>query len=386
MSNLRTTPLHAFHERHGGKLVDFGGYLLPVQYAGDHGGIIPEHKACRTATALFDVSHMGRSRISGAGANDFLARLLPLQPEAIKPNALKYSFLLNDQGKMVDDLIVTRLGTDQFMLVLNASRKDTDRGVLETVLKQSGRAVEHQVQDTQTALIALQGPKAQEVLASLVPDAGGLAFMQGVETTAKLPNQEIGAYVSRCGYTGEDGFEIALAAEQAEELAEALVVAGATPAGLGARDALRLEAALPLYGHEMDETLSPLEAGLGWAVPKTLRTGGSFLGAEALAQAFATPESLPLRRLGLIAAEGKFARLPARENAPLTDADGTAIGRISSGSFSPSLNRAIALALVNRDFARSATPDGTEVFAEVRGKQLPFKVATLPFVAHRYLR
>ena len=382
----RTTPLHAFHERHGGKLVDFGGYLLPVQYAGDHGGIIPEHKACRTAAALFDVSHMGRSRISGAGANEFLAHLLPLQPEAIKPNALKYSFLLNEQGKMIDDLIVTRLDDQQFMLVLNAARKDTDRKVLDAALQQSGLELRHEVQDEETALVALQGPKAQEVLASLVPAAASLAFMQGTESTAKLPRGEVYAYVSRCGYTGEDGFEITTAANHAAALADALVTAGATPAGLGARDALRLEAALPLYGHEMDETISPLEAGLAWAVPKALRQGGAFLGAEALAQAFQAPDALPLRRLGLIAEDGKLARLPARENAPLTDKNGSAIGRITSGSFSPTLNRAIALALVSRDFAAAAEPETTQVLAEVRGKQLPFKVASLPFVPHQYLR
>ena len=385
-----TTPLLAFHERHGGKLVDFGGYLLPVQYAGEAGGIIAEHKACRTAAALFDVSHMGRSRlVSRAGASapviEFLRHLLPMHPDKLAVGALKYSFLLNPQGKMLDDLIVTRTSPDTFALVLNASRKTSDREVLENLLTQEAhQEVQHQIQDEETALLALQGPTAEKVLTPLIAEASRLAFMQGVEASTALGGA--GAYVSRCGYTGEDGFEIALAADQADAFAEALVSNGATPAGLGARDALRLEAALPLYGHELTDQLSPLEAGLGWAVPKSLRDGGAYLGAEALAQAFANPDSVPLRRIGLLAEDGKFARLPARENTPLSDSNGRAIGTITSGSFSPALGRAIALGLVARDFATTAQPETTQVLAEVRGKHLPFRVANLPFVPHRYLR
>ena len=382
----KTTPLHGFHQRRGAKLVDFGGYLLPLQY---EGGIIAEHKACREGAALFDVSHMGRSRLRGPGAAGLLVRFLPLAAGAMEEGAMRYALLLGESGGITDDLIATRTGAQEFLLVFNASRKAVDREVLSAVMAAAAGEGEgevgHEVLDESHALLAVQGPAAEEAVRATAKGAAGLRFMQSGLFEASLAGGKAELRVSRCGYTGEDGFEVMAPAGAADALAEALCAAGAEPAGLGARDALRLEAGLPLYGHEMDEATSPLEAGLGWAVAKSLRQGGAYLGGQAMARAFAEPASLKRRRLGIAAEEGPLQRLPAREGAPLF-AEGREVGVVTSGAFSPSLGRAVALALVEREFAKGAEAGKTRLEAEVRGRRLPFRAASLPFVAHRYKR
>jgi aminomethyltransferase len=334
-------------------MVEFAGYEMPVQYS----GIIAEHNACREGAALFDVSHMGQAEIADATA---LEAVVTGDIRGLAPGRQRYTLLMNEAGGIVDDLMVANLG-DRFQLVLNASRKNDDVAHLRahgvTVTTKFDRA-----------LVALQGPKAVALLA----EAAALKFMDAAPVTI----EGIPCIVSRSGYTGEDGFEIGCAAEQAEALAEAFLRRGAVPAGLGARDSLRLEAGLCLYGNDIGADINPIEANLGWAISKRRKSDWDFLGAGPVRAMF---EQGPARKLVGIRLDG---RAPARAGTEIRAADDQPIGQVTSGGFSPSLNAPIALGFVRAGYAAP----GTALALIVRGQKLPGTVAPLPFVPHRYVR
>jgi aminomethyltransferase len=364
---LLETPLGALHRELGGRMVPFAGYAMPVQYPA---GILTEHLHCRAGAALFDVSHMGQAELRGEKAAAALEALTPADVQGLKPGRQRYALLTTEAGGIFDDFMVANFG-DRLFLVVNASRKEADFARIAAALP-AGVTL-HPLPDR--ALLALQGPKAAEAIAPLAPDLAGLAFMQVAETRiAGIP-----ALVSRSGYTGEDGFEISIPAEQAERLARALLAQpGVAPAGLGARDSLRLEAGLCLYGSDLDETTSPVEAALTWSIGKRRRMEWDFPGAERVREELANgPKRL---RVG-IRPEG---RQPARGHTPVHapgDA-GAPIGEITSGGFGPSLNAPMAMGYVAPGFAN----DGTPLELMVRGKPLPARVAPMPFVPHRYAR
>ncbi|HUB48157.1 MAG TPA: glycine cleavage system aminomethyltransferase GcvT [Acetobacteraceae bacterium] len=373
---LRTTPLDAWHRRLGARMVEFAGYAMPVQYdlkdmlaARCRGGVLAEHLHCRAQAALFDVSHMGQAMLSGTNVSAALEKLVPGDIIGLKPNRQRYSLLTNEAGGILDDLMVANLGGDRLFLVVNASRKDDDFAHIAANLPAGVTLAP--LEDR--ALLALQGPEAVAVLARLAPDLASLPFM-GV---APLDIAGIACLVSRSGYTGEDGCEISAPADRAEALADALLAQPeVAPAGLGARDSLRLEAGLCLYGNDIDELTSPVEAGLTWVIGKRRRAAWDFPGAAVIRDQL--ENTFPRLRVG-IRPEG---RAPARALTDIVAADGTAAGVITSGSFSPTLNAPIAMGYVRRDLAAPGTP----VFVVVRGKPLPAAVAALPFVPHRYVR
>ncbi len=334
-------------------MVEFAGYEMPLQYQ----GIIAEHQACRTGAALFDVSHMGQAEIAEIGA---FSHLVPGDIAGLKPGRQRYTLLLNETGGILDDLMVANLGP-HIQVVLNASRKEAD----VAHMRSHGVAVTTQFS---RALLALQGPKAAETL----PEAAGLKFMDA----AALKIDGIDCIVTRSGYTGEDGFEIGCAGFDGEALAELLLARGATPAGLGARNSLRLEAGLCLYGNDIDESTNPVAAGLGFALSRKRLAEGHFLGAAAVNKALleGTAETLVGIRL-----EG---RAPARAGAEIRLPGGESVGRITSGVFSPTLNAPIALGYVRLDCTRI----GTKLDLIVRDKPLPGQVTALPFVPHNYVR
>ena len=359
-----STPLIALHRELGGKLVDFAGYLLPVQYSA---GIMAEHKQCRDSAALFDVSHMGQVELTGEGADSALERLVPGELLKLGVGRQRYGFLTNEAGGILDDLIVARL-PDRLFVVVNGACKRADIAHLRARLP--GITV---TELTDRALIALQGPKAVEALARHAPAATELSFL----SIAEMDLAGVPALISRSGYSGEDGFEISLPAERAEEVARLLLAEPEVmPAGLGARDSLRLEAGLCLYGHDLTPETTPVEAGLAWAIGKRRRAEGGFPGAEVILRQLA--EGPPRRRVGL-RPEG---RAPVREGAALFDAEGQAVGSVTSGGFGPTVGGPVAMGYVT---AALATPSG-QLFAEVRGKRLPVTVADLPFVQQRYVK
>jgi aminomethyltransferase len=359
------TPLASLHRELGGRMVPFAGYAMPVQYPA---GIMAEHLHCRSAAALFDVSHMGQAELVGEGAAAALERATPADVQVLKPGRQKYGLLTLDDGGILDDFMVANLG-DRLFLVVNASRKHLDFPRIESLLP-SGVTLKPL---PDRALIALQGPQAVAAIATLVPGIAELGFMGvGSFTIAGVP-----ALVSRSGYTGEDGVEVSVAAEDAERFARALLaLPGVQPAGLGARDSLRLEAGLCLYGNDIDETTSPVEAALTWTIGKRRRMAGDFPGAARVAQELA--DGTKRLRVG-IRPEG---RQPARGHTPVHAPGGAAIGEITSGGFGPSLNGPMAMGYVAREHAA----DGTALELMVRGKPLPARVAPMPFVPHRYAR
>jgi aminomethyltransferase len=375
-SPLKQTPLHALHVARGGKMVPFAGYDMPVQYGT---GVLREHLHTRSKAGLFDVSHMGQIALrpkSGKVEDAALAleRLVPQDILAIAPGRQRYAQFTNEAGGILDDLMVANFG-DHLFLVVNAACKALDEAHLRQHL--SDVCLIEPLPDR--ALIALQGPGAESVLAGF--DAG-IAAMKFMDTGPRRLGG-IGCFVSRSGYTGEDGFEISMPADVAERFAEELLAdANVLPIGLGARDSLRLEAGLCLYGHDLDSSTTPVEGALEWSVQKSRRTGGAraggFLGAEVILAQF--EHGAPRRRVGL-KAEG---RAPVREGTALF-ADATSseqIGTVSSGGFGPSLNAPVAMGYLPSKLAASATP----VFAELRGQRLPLKVAPMPFVPNTYKR
>lgn len=370
MTDLLQTPFHAMHVDAGAKMVPFAGYDMPVQYPD---GIKTEHLHTREQAGLFDVSHMGQALIKGESAKADLESILPLDLDTLKPGHQVYTFMPNAQGGIVDDLIVTCWDENTYFVVFNAACKDKDVAHFTGLLSASTSL---ELLDDR-ALVALQGPKAVAVLQQLAPECASLVFMTGEHMSI----DGIECYVTRSGYTGEDGFEISVPAAQAEALAKSLLASPEVKwIGLGARDSLRLEAGLCLYGHDMDDERSPAEAALGWAVAKSRRVGGDkeggFVGADLL---FAKQrDGVAEMRAGFLI-DGKA---PVREGAEIVDEDGEIIGRVTSGGFAPSLNAPIAMGYVSAPYAII----GTKVSALVRGKPRPMTVAKMPFVPQRYHR
>jgi aminomethyltransferase len=370
---LKRTPLYAQHLALGAKMVPFAGYEMPVQYPL---GILKEHLHTRAQAGLFDVSHMGQSFLIGpnhAATAAALEALVPADILNLKPGQQRYTQLLNDAGGIIDDLMVTRpiyeKDHGRLFLIVNASRKEVDYAHISSHLP-SGVIL---LPAPERALIALQGPTAKTVLAKLSDVAAGLTFMSA--SSGRIGTFD--CHISRSGYTGEDGFEISVAADKAPELAQLLLAQeGVQPIGLGARDSLRLEAGLCLYGHDIDETTSPVEADLVWSMQKRRRTEGGFPGAKRIQDELANG---PTRRRVGIKPDG---RAPAREGTEVLALLGDRLGVVTSGGFGPSVNGPIAMGYVAADRAEAGTP----VNLMVRGKALSAAVAPLPFVPHRYAR
>jgi len=363
------TPLHSLHVELGAKMVPFAGYDMPVSYPA---GIMAEHRQCREAAALFDVSHMGQVRLVGADAAAALETLVPVDIVGLGVGKQRYALFTNDAGGILDDLMVTRRA-DHLFLVVNAGCKAADIAHLRATI--ASRCRIEPMPDH--ALLALQGPAAAAVVGRLAPVLSQLTFMTGAE--ARIAG--IDCFATRSGYTGEDGFEISVAARDAEALARALLAEPeVAPAGLGARDTLRLEAGLCLYGHEIDTTTTPIEAGLTWAIQKVRRPGGErgggYPGAATIERQLA--HGTDRKRAGLVGME----RAPVREGAAIVDDAGIAIGRVTSGTIGPSVGKPVALAYVSTALAAA----GTRLDAEVRGKRQPMQVVPLPFTPHRYFR
>lgn len=363
--SLLETPLGALHRELGGRMVPFAGYAMPVQYPL---GILGEHLHCRAAAGLFDVSHMGQAELVGENAAAALEALTPADVAGLKPMRQRYALLTTEAGGIFDDFMVANFGNRLF-LVVNASRKHDDFARIEAALPAGVKL--NRLPDR--ALLALQGPGAAAAIAPLAPALVAMKFMDVAEVTiAGVP-----CFVSRSGYTGEDGYEISVPAEQAESLARALLaLPGVAPVGLGARDSLRLEAGLCLYGNDIDETTSPVEAALTWSIGKRRRMEWNFPGAERVREDLAN--GTQRLRVG-IRPEG---RQPARGHTPVHVPGGAAIGEITSGGFGPSLGGPMAMGYV----ARAHATDDTPLELMVRGKPLAARVAAMPFVANRYAR
>ncbi len=369
------TPLFDLHTELGGRMVNFGGHALPMRY-GD--GTVAEHRSTRTTAGLFDVSHMGIVELHPAdggelgGAATWLEQCVPGSIVNLAPGRMRYTLFTTAAGGVLDDLIVSNLGS-HLRIVVNAVRTEAD---LDMLRRANGGSDDGSVRirvRTDLALLALQGPAAAQAVARWAPAAADLAFM----STATMSIDGVECEVARCGYTGEDGFEIAIPSSEASHIAQLLLgSADVAPAGLGARDTLRLEAGLPLVGHELTETTTPAEAGLGWSIPKRRRAEGGFPGADIIT---AQLTEGPLRRRVGIAAEG---RRPIRDGAALTDANGHEIGMVTSGGFGPSVDAPVAMAYV----ATAHSADGNELFAHGRKGPEPCRVAPLPFTEHRYWR
>jgi aminomethyltransferase len=363
-------PLDAWHRRKDARMVEFAGYMMPVQYNGAGGGIIAEHLWTRESAGLFDVSHMGQLFVSGEDAEAALEAALPIDLSTLRLGGLRYSLLLDEQGGILDDLIVARWAQG-FYLVVNGATKWDDIGTLRELLPDEVRL--NHLDDR--ALLALQGPKAFAALNRHVSGEyplSALTFMKG----GRFSLGSVDAWISRSGYTGEDGFEISIPADAAETVAD--LICGepqVRPIGLGARDSLRLEAGLPLYGHDLGPETGPVEAALEFGVNKRRRAEGGFPGAARVQADFANGTAR--RRVGL-ALEGRMA---AREGAKVVSGNED-VGSVTSGGFSPSLQHPIAMAYV--DAAHAA--EGTALSVEVRGKRLDARVVPMPFIPHRYHR
>ncbi|HSI51010.1 MAG TPA: glycine cleavage system aminomethyltransferase GcvT [Ideonella sp.] len=375
-SALLQTPLHALHLELGARMVPFAGYAMPVQYPA---GLMAEHRQCRDSAALFDVSHMGQLRLIGADAAAALETLVPVDVIDLAPGKQRYAFFTNDQGGLLDDLMITRPAGEaagkfgDLFVIVNAGCKDADIAHLQARI---GSRCEVKPLP-ERALLALQGPKAVDALSRLNLEVAKLTFMTGGLFTLAGAD----CFVTRSGYTGEDGYEISVHEADAVALArELLAQPEVKPAGLGARDTLRLEAGLCLYGHDIDTTTTPVEAALTWGIQKVRRAGGAraggYPGAAVIDRQFA--EGAARKRVGLVGKE----RAPVREGTKLFAADGTELGTVTSGTLGPTVNTPVALAYLPTSHAAV----GTEVFAEVRGKRLPMTVATTPFTPNRYYR
>jgi aminomethyltransferase len=366
---LLQTPLHALHVELGARMVPFAGYDMPVQYPA---GILAEHKACRERAALFDVSHMGQVLLKGDDAAAAMESLMPVDVVGIEMNKQRYGFFTNDSGGILDDLMMTRR-EDGLMVIVNAACKAADTKHLFTHIGHRCQIVPL----AERALLALQGPEAVWALSRLDPRVEKLTFMTG----GFFSLGGIDVYATRSGYTGEDGFEISVAGDRADALARLLLAQPeVVPCGLGARDTLRLEAGLCLYGHDITTSTTPVEAGLTWAIQKVRRSGGAREGrfpgaARILAE---LDNGTAIKRVGLVGLE----RAPVREGTLLVDSHGHKLGTVTSGTLAPTVNQPIAMAYLP---ANHAIIDH-EVYAEVRGKRLPMRVRKMPFAPHRYFR
>jgi aminomethyltransferase len=366
---LKRTPLYDLHVELGAKMVPFAGYEMPVQYPM---GVMKEHLHTRAQAGLFDVSHMGQVRLSGAEAKAALETLVPVDIIDLPENMQRYALFTNEEGTILDDLMVANFG-DSLFVVVNAACKEQDIAHMKKHL--SGRCKVEELADR--ALLALQGPAAATVMARLAPGVEKMIFMN----TAKVTLAGAECFISRSGYTGEDGYEISVPNDKAVELAKLLLAQPeVAPIGLGARDSLRLEAGLCLYGHDIDTTTTPIEGSLLWALSKVRRAdgerAGGFPGAEVILGQI--KNGVSKKRVGLLPKD----RVPVREGVELVDADGKVIGKVTSGGFGPTLNGPLAMGYV--DAAHAAV--GTTFSAMVRGKAIPVEVVKTPFVAQRYYR
>lgn len=360
---LSSLPLEDIHQQAGARFGGFAGWSMPLTYPA---GVMKEHLHTRVKAGLFDISHMRLFSVAGPDTDRLVARACPLDPASIQVGQSRYTFLLDDRAGIIDDLIVTRLGADRFMVVANAGNAAT----AEAHLKALAGGLEAKVEPLDRVFLALQGPAAEAALNRAGVATDGLVFMHGVEPRP-------GWFLTRSGYTGEDGFEIGLPEADARALVAAL--AGDTDVawiGLAARDSLRLEAGLCLHGQDIGSDTTPVEAGLMWAIPKPVREAGAFVGADALRAAIAA--GARRKRVGL-EPEG---RQPVRAGAGLFDAKGDPAGQVTSGGFGPSAGHPVAMGYVRADLAQPGTP----LFAEVRGNRVPVLVSTLPFTPHRYRR
>ena len=382
-ASLLNTPLHDLHVSLGARMVPFAGYSMPVQYPA---GLIAEHLHTRRAAGLFDVSHMGQLRLVGPDAAAALETLMPVDVIDLPVGKQRYGLLLNDEGGIIDDLMFFNRGGEIFVIVNGACKA----GDIAHIQQKIGHRCQV-IPMPQLALMALQGPQAAIALQRLCPGIEKLVFMTGgkfnIACDSHGPHQTIECFVTRSGYTGEDGFEISVHEMQAEALAHALLAQPEVkPVGLGARNSLRLEAGLCLYGNDIDSTTNPVEAGLAWAIQKVRRTGGARAGgfpgaAKILAQLpSASGEAIALarKRVGLIAQE----RIPVRDHTELQDFAGNRIGAVTSGLLGPSIDTPIAIGYVTMPFAAL----GTRIHAMVRGRPVPMLVSAMPFVPNRYFR
>jgi aminomethyltransferase len=365
------TPLHALHLELGARMVPFAGYSMPVQYPA---GLVAEHRHTRTSAGLFDVSHMGQLRLAGPDAAAAFETLMPVDVIDLAPGRQRYGLLLTDQGTILDDLMFANRGGELFVVVNGACKLADLQHIHERIASRCAVLPEFD-----RALLALQGPKAVDALQRVLPGVEKLVFLTG----ASLQWQGADLFVTRSGYTGEDGFEISVPAAQAEALArELLAQPEVMPVGLGARNSLRLEAGLCLYGNDIDTTTTPVEAALNWAIQKVRRSGGAraggFPGAEAVLAQLDGREPVARKRVGLVALE----RVPVREHAELQDTQGLRIGEVTSGLLGPTIDRPIAMGYVPPQLAAA----GTRVHALVRGKIVPMEVTPMPFVPNRYYR
>ena len=374
-ADLLHTPLHALHLELGARMVPFAGYSMPVQYPM---GLMQEHLHTRTAAGLFDVSHMGQLQLTGVDAASALETLMPVDVVDLGIHKQRYGLLLNEEGGIIDDLMFVNRdvanGGDLFVIVNGACKHDDLAHIQATI-----GSLCHVNAQFDRALLALQGPQAVTALARILPGVEQLVFMTGAAfewTGGDL-------YVTRSGYTGEDGFEISLPADIATDFARALLAQPEVkPVGLGARNSLRLEAGLCLYGQDIDTSTTPVQAGLNWAIQKVRRTGGAraggFPGAERVLAQLNGTDPLMKKRVGLIALE----RIPVREHVELQSLDGTVIGEVTSGLLGPNIDKPVAMGYVTPEHAAM----GTRINAIVRGKAVPMEVSAMPFVPNRYFR
>jgi aminomethyltransferase len=370
-ASLLTTPLNALHLELGARMVPFAGYSMPVQYPA---GLMAEHHHTRTAAGLFDVSHMGQLRLVGPDAAAAFETLMPVDVIGLPVGKQRYGLLLNDEGGIIDDLMFFNRGTDIFVIVNGACKADD---IAHIQAKIGSRC--QVIPMPERALLALQGPQAVTALARLAPGIEQLVFMTG----GSFSWNGTDLFITRSGYTGEDGFEISVPQDHAEALARALLAQPEVkPVGLGARNSLRLEAGLCLYGNDIDTTTTPVEAALTWALQKVRRTGGAraggFPGADKVLAQLDGKTPLTRQRVGLIALE----RVPVREHVELCNASGQKIGEVTSGLLGPTIDQPVAMGYVSGEYAAT----GTRVNAIVRGKTVPMEVTAMPFVPTRYHR
>ena len=362
---IKKTSLYKLHLDNNAKFVEFAGYQMPIQYSE---GIVEEHKFTRSHSGIFDVSHMGQLFIYGE--NDLiedLEKIFPLDLKNLKTNHSKYSFLMNDEAGIYDDLIITKIETG-FMIILNAACKENDFKILSNLLNNKYKMV----LDKKKSLVAIQGPKSVEILNTVVKNIDNLNFMSG----DWFLFQEQIIYITRSGYTGEDGFEISITNELAEKFTKELIKKGAKLIGLGARDTLRLEAGLCLYGHELDKNKTPVEANLKWAISKERVLKGNFIGSDIIIKQLTN--GVDKIRVG-IKPEG---RIIAREKTKIFDQSNLHIGEITSGTFGPSVNGPVAMGYIENKFSKN----NTKVFLEVRGKKHPSNICVLPCYKKSYVK
>ncbi|MBC5784925.1 glycine cleavage system aminomethyltransferase GcvT [Ramlibacter sp. USB13] len=368
---LQKTPLHALHLELGARMVPFAGYSMPVQYPA---GLIAEHRQTRESAGLFDVSHMGQLRLSGPDAAAAFESLMPVDVVGLAPGRQRYGLLLTEAGTIIDDLMFVNRGDHLFVIVNGACK----HGDLAHMQERIGKRCEI-VPMFDRGLLALQGPKAVHALKAVIPGVEKLVFMTGSEFRWNGAD----LFITRSGYTGEDGFEISVPADQAEALARALLAQHeVTPVGLGARNSLRLEAGLCLYGNDIDTTTTPVEAALNWAIQKVRRTGGEraggFPGADKVLGQLDGTVPVEKKRVGLVAQE----RVPVREHTELQATEGVRLGEVTSGLLAPTIDKPIAMGYLPPHHAAV----GQQVHALVRGKLVPMEVSATPFVPNRYYR